>query len=182
MPALVKALSQPRDMDMNFAALEFALGKIGPNASAAEATLVDKLTSKDDNVRMMSGWALAQISGSSPAVAAKAVPVLAAGLSLADMQDKLLAAETLGGFGPLAKDAAEALKKASLDADRNVAEAATASLKAIETGVGTSPAPPTSPTPAAVVYKPGDHVVTVEDKVEVGVAGGKARSCPRAPS
>ena len=60
-PNLVKALSQPVDKDMNFTAIEFALGKIGSAAAAGDATLEDKLTSKNDNVRVMSGWACANL-------------------------------------------------------------------------------------------------------------------------
>ena len=65
---------------MNLSAIEYALGKIGTGASAAEQTLEGKLASKDDNVRIMGAWALAQIDAASPNIAAKDVPVLVAGL------------------------------------------------------------------------------------------------------
>ncbi len=117
-PELVKALSQPVDKDMNFTAIAYALGKIGPAATAGEATLEEKLASKNVNVQVMSGWALAHIAGSDAAVAAKAVPVLVAGLSAPDEVDRMFAAEALGGFGPLAKDAEDPLKKAATDPDK----------------------------------------------------------------
>ena len=102
-PALIKALDKPDDRDMNFAAVAFALGKIGPAAVAAEPALVKQLESKDDNLRVLSAWALAQIHPGSADVAAKAVPVLVAGLALPLLQDRLLSADALGDFGPLAK-------------------------------------------------------------------------------
>ena len=182
-PALVKALSQPMDKDMNFTAIAFALGKIGVRTEAVETTLEDKLTNKNDNVRVMSGWRL-RISGSSATVAAKAVPVLTAGLSLGDEVDRMFAAEALGGFGPLAKDAAEPLKKATGDADKNVSEVGRrgleshfAALPAAAQGVAAAPAAPASP--AAVVYKPGEQAVTVADGVEIGVAGKQGQIVPK---
>lgn len=186
-PALVKALSQPVDKDMNFTAIAFALGKIGPAAAAGDATLEDKLSSKNDNVRVMSGWALAQISGSSTEVAAKAVPVLTAALSSSDEVDRMFAAEALGGFGPLAKDAGDALKKATGDADKNVSEAAAAALKAVSQPApaaaqspAAAPAAPTAPaSPASPLYKPGDQAVTVMDDVEIGVAGKQGQIVPK---
>ena len=65
--------------------------------------------------------------------------MLIAGLALADAGDKVLAAEALGTFGPLAKDAAEALKKAAGDSDKYVSEAAAAALKAVEKAVPARP-------------------------------------------
>ena len=131
-PALAKALDQADDKDLNFAAVAFALGKIGPAAVAAEPSLIKQLESKDDKVRLLSGWALAQIAPAAADVAAKAVPVLAAGLALPLLQDRLLSAEALGGFGPLARSAVEALKKAATDENKGVQEAAVKALKAVD--------------------------------------------------
>jgi HEAT repeat protein len=175
-PALVNLLAKTRDTDMNYVAIEYALGKIGANAAAAEQPLEGELTSKDDNARLMAAWALAQIDGASRDVAAKDVPVLIAGLSLEDTEDKLLAAEALGTFGPLAKDAAEALQKASHDSDKNVAEAAAASLSSVQK---TAAVPSTSEKPEAPTYKPGDQVVTVQENVEIGVAGKQGAVVPK---
>ena len=160
---------------MNFSAIEYALGKIGTGASAAEQTLEGKLASKDDNVRIMGAWALAQIDGASHDVAAKDVPVLVAGLSLDDPQERMMAAEALGYFGPLANDAVVALQKASHDADKNVADAAATALSFVQ-GKSASPAPEKT---ESVVYKPGDQVVTVEDKLEIGVAGKTGEIVPK---
>ena len=140
-PALTKVLEQADDRDLNFAAIAFALGKIGPGAAAAESALLKQLESKDDNVRLLSAWALAQIDPASADVAAKAVPVLTAGLALPVLEDRLLSAEALGGFGPLAKSAAEALKKASTDENKDVQEAAAKALKAVEQAVAAADNP-----------------------------------------
>ncbi len=174
-PALVTALGKARDMDMNLSAIEYALGKIGAGAAAAEQSLEAKLASKDDNARLMGAWALAQIDAASRDVAAKDVPVLIAGLSLDDPQERMMAAEALGYFGPLAKDAIAALQKASHDTDKNVADAAVTALKFVQKDAA-SPAPEKT---EAVVYKPGDQVVTVEDKLEIGVAGKTGEIVPK---
>ena len=147
-PALVKALGQPDDKDLNFSAIAYALGKIGPSAAEAESVLLDKLTSKDDSLRLLSAWALSQIRPTAAEVAAKTVPVLIAGLSLPDADDKALAADALGGFGPQAKDATEALKTAAGDADKNVSDAAAAALKAIgQPAAAAAPRRPQRPWP-----------------------------------
>jgi HEAT repeat protein len=169
-PALVKALGQAQDKDMNFSAIEYALGKIGADAKSAEQVLEGELTSKDENVRQMGAWALSQIDPTSAEVATKDVPVLIAGLSDEDAEERLLAAEALGEFGPLAKDAVAALQKATHDSDKNVAEAAAKALTSVQKNAA-GPTPSAPETPVAVVYKPGDQVITVDDKVEIGVAG-----------
>jgi HEAT repeat protein len=180
-PALVKALSEKEDKDMNFASIEYALGKIGPDAISAEPVLVEKLNDKNDNVRFLSAWALAQIHGSSADVAAKAVPVLITGLAMADMTDKVISAEALGKFGSLAKSSEDALKKAASDPDKNLAEAATAALAQVEKApeAGTVKTAPPAPAVAAITYKPGEHAVTVEDKVEVGMGGSQGQIVPK---
>ncbi len=177
-PALTKALEQADDRDLNFGAIAFALGKIGPGAAAAESALLKQLESKDDNVRLLSAWALAQICPASADVAAKAVPVLAAGLALPVVEDRLLSAEALGGFGPLAKSAAESLKKAATDENKDVQEAVATALKAVEQTAAAPTTPTTAPS-AAGQYVPGDFVVTVEDKVEIGVKGSPGEIVPK---
>ncbi len=181
-PALVKGLHQADDRDLNFAAIAFALGKIGPGAASADSALLKQLDSKDDNVRVLSAWALAQIDPTSIEVAAKAVPVLIAGLALAEAGDRVLSAEALGGFGALAKSAVEALKKAASDENKDVQETAGKALKSIEQAVASSTvptAPATTITPTAEPLKPGDVVVTVEDKVEIGVRGSQGVVVPK---
>jgi HEAT repeat protein len=181
-PALVKALEQADDRDLNFAAIAFALGKIGPGAAAADLALLKQLQSKDDNVRLLSAWALGQIHPASADIAAKVVPVLTAGLALPELEVRLLSAEALGGFGPMAKSAAEALKKASTDQNKGLQEAVAKALKAIEQAAAVLTAPTTPATatiPAAGTLKPGDFVVTVEDKVEIGVKGSQGEIVPK---
>lgn len=180
-PALVKALEQADDRDLNFAAIAFALGKIGPGSAAAEPPLLKQLESKDDNVRLLSAWALSQIDPASAGVAAKALPVLIAGLSLPGLEDRVLCAEALGGFGPTAKGAAEALKKASTDADKFVQEAAAKALKTVvgPAAASTAPANPAGRTNSAAPLKSGDLVVTVEDKVEIGEKGSRGEIVPK---
>jgi len=171
-PALVKALNRPDDRDANFASIAFALGKIGPEAAPAESALLKCLQSKDDNVRLLSAWALAQIDPTSADVSAMAVPQLIDGLALPDLQDRLLCAQALEGFGPLAKSAAEALKKASADDNKAVQEAAAKALKAVEKVVA-APAAPATPAVPTVEWKPGDAAITLEDNLEIGVRGSR---------
>ncbi len=169
-PALANALNQADDKDMNFAAIAFALGKIGPGAASGESALLKQLESKNDNVRLLSAWALAQIDPATAVVAEKAVPVLTAGLALPVVEDRLLSAEALGSFGASAKGASDALKKASTDESKDVQKAAAKALKAIEQAAASSVAGP---------LKPGDFVVTVEDKVEIGVKGSQGEIVPK---
>jgi HEAT repeat protein len=178
-PALAKALDQADDRDLNFAAIAFALGKIGPGAVAAEAALLKQLQSKDDNVRLLSAWALAQIRPAAADVAVKAIPVLIGGLTLPVREDRLLCADALGDFGPLAQSSAEALKKASTDEDRYVQEAAAKALKAVEHAVAARIASSNPSAPSAGPLAPGDFVVTVEDQVEIGVKGSQGEIVPK---
>ena len=53
-PALIKAFGQGDDRDMNFAAIAFALGKIGAGARRPSLSCSKKLESKNDNVRLLS--------------------------------------------------------------------------------------------------------------------------------
>jgi HEAT repeat protein len=189
--ALTRALQQPDDRDLNFAAIAFALGKIGPAAASAESTLLKLLASKDDNVRLLSAWALAQIDPATPLVANNTVPVLIAGLALPIPEDRSLSAEALGGFGALAKSAVEALKKAASDENKDVQEAAAKALNTIEQAVAVkaSPATPTIPAtpsipatplvPAEGLPKPGDSVVSVEDRLEIGMKGSPGEIVPK---
>jgi len=175
-PALAKALDQEIDLDMNFAAIAYALGKIGPGAAAAEPVLLKKLESKNDTVRLLSAWALAHIHATSSDVVEKAVAVLTSGLTLPLLDKRVLCADALGVFGPLAKSAAEALKKAATDENKDVQEAAAKALKAVEQPVAVVANPPAQ---GAGGLMPGDYVVTVEDKVEIGVKGSQGEVVPK---
>ena len=129
-PALAKAVEQEGAVGYGAA---FALGKIGPEAAAAEAVLLKTLESKDESAALIGAWALAQIHPKCNQCAAKAVPVLIRGLADEEAQYRVSAADGLMAFGPLAKQAAPALEKASKDGDQGVREAAAEALKAVGT-------------------------------------------------
>lgn len=108
----------------------FALGNIGPGAASAEPTLVKGLDESDTLVALVSAWALAHIDPKSGA-SAKAIELLAQALGDPDARFRREAASALGCYGPQAKSAAAALKKATEDEDPSVREAAAEALKAI---------------------------------------------------
>lgn len=128
-PAITQAMKDP-DLKVCYAAC-YALGKIGPAAASAKAELAEHLAGKDHFLCMASAWALAQIDPQDAELAAKSVPVLIQALEEPDPPTRLHAAEALGLLGPLAGDAAAALKKLQSDPDKGVREAAASALKAI---------------------------------------------------
>lgn len=109
----------------------YALGRIGPAAKSAEAKLQANLTGEDESLAMVSAWALARINPDSPQTAKNSVPVLIMALAELDVSTRVQAADSLRRLGPLAKDAAAALKKAQEDEDRAVRSAAAKALEAI---------------------------------------------------
>lgn len=109
----------------------YALGKIGPGAEAAKPDLTEHLSGEDHFLCMASAWALCQIDPKSAETAAKAVPVLIEALEEPDPPTRLHAAEALRLLGPLAGDAAGALKRLENDPDEGVREAAAKALEAI---------------------------------------------------
>jgi HEAT repeat protein len=128
-PAVAKALGDP-DMNVRYAAC-YALGSIGPAAKSAKAALQRNLASPDEFLAMDSAWALSRIDPGCTESAPKTVPLLVKGLEQPDAMTRLHAVESLGRLGPLAKDAAAALKKALEDDNGDVREAAAEALKAI---------------------------------------------------
>ena len=155
-PSLADVVRNAQSPNRHAAA--YALGKIGPNAAAAEPALLEAMASPDQSLSVLGAWALIQVRPKSPEVAAKAVPVLTAGLSSPLPKTRQGAAESLGTLGPLAKDAAPALEKAAEDADEAVRQAATKALASI--GGATA-----QPGPEAGAIQPGGTVVTVEENV-----------------
>jgi len=131
-PAIKEALKDP-DMKVCYSAC-YALGKIGPAAASAKADLAEHLAGDDHFFCMASAWALAQVDPKDPQTAAKSVPVLIQALEEPDPPTRLHAAEALGLLGPLAGDAAAALKKLHGDPDKAVREAAASALKAVGSG------------------------------------------------
>jgi HEAT repeat protein len=131
-PALIKALEKGLEEEGEVATgAAYALGKIGPDAVAAKPALLKIVEGKDDAATLISAWALGQIAPKDEECAAKAVPVLARGLSDADAKYRAGAAQALKAFGPLAKSAVPALEKAAKDEDQTVQEAAAEALKVI---------------------------------------------------
>ena len=131
-PAITQAMKDP-DMKVCYVAC-YALGKIGPAAASAKAELAEHLAGDDHFFCMASAWALAQIDPKDAELAAKSVPVLIQALEEPDPPTRLHAAEALGLLGPLAGDAAAALKKLQSDPDKAVREAAVGALKAVGSG------------------------------------------------
>jgi HEAT repeat protein len=115
------------------------LGKIGPDAAAAEAVLTKLLDGSDRCLAVASAWALTAVRPDSAEAIKKARPVLDAGLNDSDPLVRRCAVEALGGMGPSAKDALPALKKATTDSDPSVSAAAKKSVEAIGSGAVVKP-------------------------------------------
>ena len=129
-PALVETLQRSDEASAH--ALVYALGRIGPGAAAADAALLNLLKSSDGPLAVAAAWALVQIHPASAETAARTVPVLVAGLAAPLPHTRRAALETLAGMGPLAKDALEAVRKASADEDPSVRAAAADAIKALQ--------------------------------------------------
>ncbi|MGA2796097.1 MAG: HEAT repeat domain-containing protein [Thermoguttaceae bacterium] len=128
-PALMAALQ--KEHCPNAHAIIYALGKIGPKAAAAEPLLLKDMNDKDSPLAVISAWSFTQIQPRSAKTAAKAVPVLVAGLSDSLPETRKAAAEALGDLGPLARDAIPALQKAANDDSKSVRDAAAKALESI---------------------------------------------------
>lgn len=128
-PALAAALQQKDNPNAH--AICYALGQIGPSAVAAEPSLLEAMKSQDRSLAVLSAWALIQIHPPSQRIAARALPILIAGLEDSLPQSRQAAAEALGSLGPLAKEAVAALQKASADSEPSVRQAAAEALKLI---------------------------------------------------
>ncbi len=128
-PAISQVLGAP-ETNVCYSAC-YALGKIGPASEPAKAELMKNLDGDDHFLCMASAWALCQIDPKSPETAAKSVPVLIEALEAPDAMTRGHAAESLELLGPLAGDAAAALKKLQDDPDEEVRAAAAKALEAI---------------------------------------------------
>ena len=130
-PALIAALEA--EGEKNAHAIILALGKIGPGAAAAEPMVLKAMESEDKALAVIAAGTFMDIqSTASPEAAAKAVPVLVAGLGDPLPETRIAAADGLAALGALASEAVPALKKASGDSVEAVREAATDALKAIQ--------------------------------------------------
>lgn len=127
-PALAAALKAD---SLNAHAIVYALGSIGPGAVSAEPGLLEAIQSKDRSLAVLAAWALTRLHPPSQQIAARAMPILVSGLDDPLAQSRQVAAEALGGLGPLAKDALAPLQKATSDKEPAVRDAATEAIKLI---------------------------------------------------
>ncbi len=129
-PALCAVLEA--DQEKNAHAIILALGRIGPGAAEAEPLVLKAMESDDKALAVIAARTLVEIQpAASPETAAKAVPVLVAGLADPLPETRIAAADGLAALGPLARDATAALEKAANDDVQFVREAAADALKAV---------------------------------------------------
>jgi len=166
-PVLQKVVQQPDSPNAHGAA--YALGKIGPAAATAGPALVKLLDNPDPEVALVGAWALVQVHPGSAEVAAKAVPVLVAGLADPLPQARETAAKALGSLGALAKDAAPALEKATQDEDPGVRDAAAQALPAVrEAAPQPQPQPQPQPTQSeAPAIERGATLLVIKEGAEL---------------
>jgi HEAT repeat protein len=131
-PALCEALQ--RDGEINAHAIIVTLGNIGPAAAVAKPMVLKAMQSEDKALAVVAASTLTQIEppSSLSQAAAKAVPVLMAGLGDSLPETRKAAAESLAALGPLARDAVPALQKTTNDHVKAVREAAAKALKSIQ--------------------------------------------------
>jgi HEAT repeat protein len=109
----------------------YALGVIGPAATAAVPALSDALKDRDEDVRHWAAEALGRIG-------AVAVPVLIDALKDNDKSLRLEAATALGNIGPEARSTAPALADVLKDQDKKVGVRAAEALGKIGPGAGSA--------------------------------------------
>jgi HEAT repeat protein len=128
-PRLVTELQKP-DSPLHHAVV-YALGKIGPAAASAAPALLTASKGSDASLSVLIAWAILQIRGGTAETAAIVLPALIAGLDAPLPKTRQMAAETLGGLGPLAADAVPRLKQAAADdTDKETSSAAADALRA----------------------------------------------------
>ena len=130
--ALDELVRQSKDLNpnMRYSALE-QLGNLGPKAETKTVvpTLIEGLSDKDANVRLVAAYALAKVG---PA-AASAVTPLAKRLSDPDKQVRLAAAYALPALGDAAQSSLPQLEQRARDPDPEVRTQAARSAKSIRT-------------------------------------------------
>lgn len=120
------------DNEMERRTATYVLGKIGPDAKAALPAVKKNLTADDERLRMISLWAVLQITPDDAQVVKAAIPALTKALVDERPLVRVEAALALGKIGPQAaavKGALELLAKT--DEDEAVRRAATEALKQI---------------------------------------------------
>lgn len=109
----------------------YVLGKVGAGAKSATAALRGQLSSDDESLRMITLWALLQITPEDQQVVKAAVPGLTKALADERPLVRLEAALALGKIGPKAAAAKSALESLGDDSDEAVRRAAAEALKQI---------------------------------------------------
>jgi HEAT repeat protein len=113
-----------------------ALEKIAPNDAETQKIILALAgpTTRHAAARASAIKAAGRMGQADPSFRKKAVPVIAAGLSITDKANhiQLEAIQALGQFGKDATDALPPLKKLKLSSDEKVREAATAAIDKIE--------------------------------------------------
>src|SRR5262245_42454869 len=130
-PTLSDATKEKPATSAGRLAAVIALGQIGPEAKAAAPTLIDLLGEEDTKagpLRLEAARALGQIGAGAGEEATSALVALVENKKLG--ASRIVAINALGQIGAPAKNAVEALKKASEDAE--VKAAATKALEKIE--------------------------------------------------
>ncbi len=120
------------DDEMERRTATYALGKIGPDAKAALPAVKQNLMADDERLRMISLWAMLQITPDDDQVVKAAIPALTKALVAERPLVRLEAALALGKIGPQAAAAQGALESlAKTDDDEAVRRAAAEALKQI---------------------------------------------------
>ena len=109
----------------------YALGKAGPAAKGAVGALRGQLNGDDEMLRIVTLWALLQITPDDQQVIKAAIPGLTKALEDPRPLVRLEAALALGKIGPKAASAKEALEQLGDDSDEAVRRAAAEALSQI---------------------------------------------------
>jgi HEAT repeat protein len=110
----------------------YALGKIGPDASAAVAALEQRTSELSTRDKLPFLWALLRILPGDQAIAEKAAPALIEALDDEDALARLEAALALGSLGDLARPAIAKLTQLLDDPNDEVRAAAEQALKKLQ--------------------------------------------------
>jgi HEAT repeat protein len=107
----------------------FTLGNIGPKAKSAIPALKKNIRNPDSFLKLVSAWALVQISPGDLDIGILAAPLLRKGLTHAKPRVRLECVKALGMTGRKGPLVIRALRTASKDSDAEVRKAASELLK-----------------------------------------------------
>jgi hypothetical protein len=131
-PTLIQATKRPKS-NVAQAAIQ-TLVLFAQNTNIARSVRITAAQAVIERGSVNESWAMMELLPQTIPEAGDAVPLLISALSKASERIRGKAAITLGLLGPLAKDAAPALRRVLTDEWLNVREAATNALIAIESG------------------------------------------------